>query len=272
MLEALYYELSTAAARQLGLITRAQAARLGADAATIDRLRQDKLLRELDDDVFQLSSSLTALGYAYPYAAWLALDPERFRWERPREPAEDAVLSHHSAARLHKLGNIALPLTAFTAPQAGHTPRAVVVHAGRLAPEDITAVGGVPVTTVHRTILDLVRYPYDRDEIGRVLNDALRLDVVDLRAIHEALVPLAAERGFPADGAAFLRYFLPDLVPTALAPRNLRAYAELAAPEEVARIEPRIAEILSDIRPADEADHALSREVAAEIVGRLRRR
>jgi len=73
MLDALYYELSTTAARQLGLVTRAQAIRLGVDAAALDRLKQAKLLQEIDTDVFELPSSPTPISHSYPYAAWLAL-------------------------------------------------------------------------------------------------------------------------------------------------------------------------------------------------------
>ncbi|ROO87160.1 hypothetical protein EDD29_4753 [Actinocorallia herbida] len=275
MLETLYHALSVAAARQLGLVTRAQMARLGTGPAAIDRLKEAKLLRELIDDVFQLPGNLTGFTYAYAYAAWLALDPERFCWERPRSPAEDAVLSHHSAARLHGLGTLSPMATMFTTPQARHAPRGVGLQVDRLAPEDITNVEGIAVTTVHRTILDLVRFPFDRDDIARVLHDALRLDAVDLRAIHDAMVPLSPRYGHPADGAAFLRYFLPDLVPASLSPRNLRAWARLAAPDDVAVIQARITAVLGDVRATvedDEAVEAVSRDVAAEIVGRLRRR
>src|SRR3954464_1405172 len=53
MLEGLYYEISVAAARQQGFVTRAQATRLGADDAALDRLKEFKLLVEIDDGVFQ---------------------------------------------------------------------------------------------------------------------------------------------------------------------------------------------------------------------------
>ncbi|WP_019634255.1 hypothetical protein [Actinomadura atramentaria] len=270
MLETLYYELSIAAARQSGLVTRAQVARLSADAAVIDRLKEAKLLRELDDDVFELPSSRNSPTYAYPYAAWLALAPDRFRWERPEDPTRDAVLSHHSAARVHGLGALPVLRTAFTAPEEIPAPRGAVVHAGRLAPEDVTVVRGIPVTTPHRTILDLVRFPFNDEEIGRVLQDALRKDVIDLAAIIDAMAPLAAEYGFPADGAAMLRRFLPDLVPSSLSPHNLRTYAKLVSPDDIAVIKTRIAEALSIVPSAAEVMETLSEDVAADIVGRLR--
>ncbi|MBH0777596.1 type IV toxin-antitoxin system AbiEi family antitoxin domain-containing protein [Nocardia bovistercoris] len=271
MLEALYHELSILAAQQLGLITRAQAARIGADGAAVDALREAKLLRELDDDVFQLPSSPTALRYAYPYAAWLALDPERFGRERPQAPSQDAVVSHESAARLHGIGVLALPRTVFTAPAApAYTPRAVVVHIDRLELDDVTSIGGIPVTTAHRTVVDLVRDAVGPDDIGRVLDDALRRDLLDLRAVHDALVPFADEFGFPANGAAFIDHFLPDIDPSTLSTRNLRAYADLVAPDEVAEVAARIARLLGEIRAPEDIVTTLGDDIAAEIVGRLR--
>ena len=271
-MEKLYYELSMAAARQYGFVTRAQAVRLGADRVTLDHLEEAKLLLEFDDDVFQLPSSSMALKHAYPYTAWLALMPDRFRWERPQTLVDDAVLSHESAARLHGIGTMALSRTVFTAPRKYVTPHGVNIHVGHLLPEDVMVVEGVPVTTPYRTILDLVRGHVDGDDLGRVLADAVRQDMVDLQTIYQAMVPLAAEFNLPVGGSAFLANFLPDLVPTALSVRNLRGYAGLTAPEDVTRVQGRIMDALADLYGADETVEALSRDVAAEVVGHLHSR
>jgi len=274
MLEGLYYELSVAAARQQGFVTRAQAVRLGADDAALDRFKETKLLVEVDDDVFQLASSAVAPKYAYPLAAWLALDAERFRWERPQAPADDAVLSHESAAKLHGLGRIGLPRMVFTVAEERATPRATVLHVGRLTAQDVTVIEGVPVTTPHRTILDLVRDGNEHEDIGRVLADALSKDLVDLWALHEAMAPLGAEYGYPAGGAQFVGYFLEDVDPSTLSPRNLRAYARLVDPASVAEVQRHVQDWLNAIPatsgvPGDKVG-ALRDEVAAQIVGRLR--
>ncbi|MFC5814771.1 type IV toxin-antitoxin system AbiEi family antitoxin domain-containing protein [Nonomuraea harbinensis] len=52
-----YYELSIAAARQQGFLTRAQLARLGVDDGELDRLREAGLLTELDHGVYQHAAS-----------------------------------------------------------------------------------------------------------------------------------------------------------------------------------------------------------------------
>ncbi|OLE26033.1 MAG: hypothetical protein AUG49_09200 [Catenulispora sp. 13_1_20CM_3_70_7] len=275
MLEGLYYEISVAAARQQGFVTRAQATRLGADDAALDRLKEFKLLVEIDDGVFQLASGTVAPRYAYPFAAWLALDAARFRWERPQTPGDDAVLSHESAAKLHGVGRIAVPRTVFTVAVERATPRATVLHLGRLPAQDVTVVEGVPVTTVHRTIVDLVRDGNDHEDVGRALADAVRKDLVDLGAVYEAMAPLGAEYGYPVAGERFVGYFLADADPSSLSARNLRAYARLADPASVADVQRRVEDLLTALpaaagAPGGRPGAVRGDEIAAEIVGRLR--
>jgi len=274
MPDGLYYEISVAAARQQGFVTRAQAVRLGADEAALGELKESKLLVELDDDVFQLASSAVAPRYAYPFAAWLALDAERFRWERPQAPGEDAVLSHESAARLYGLGRIAVPRMVFTVAAEREAPRATVLHVGRLTAQDVTVVEGVPATTAYRTILDLLRDGNDHEDVGRALADGLYKDLVDLAAIYEAMVPLGAEYGYPVGGAQFVRYFLEDADPASLSPRNKGAWARLVDPDAVAEAQRGVEGLLNALPAAAgvQGDRlsALCDELAAELVGRLR--
>ncbi|GAA4507600.1 type IV toxin-antitoxin system AbiEi family antitoxin domain-containing protein [Nonomuraea ferruginea] len=269
------YELSIAAARQQGFLTRAQLARLGVDDGELDRLREAGLLTELDHGVYQHAASSVALKYGYSYAAWLALAPDRFRWERPQTATDDAVLSHESAARLLGLGALAVPRTIFTAPAELPAPRATIIHVERLAAADVTVVEGIPVTTPFRTILDLMRGFTDHDDFGRALQEAVRRDLVDLQEVYDAMLPLAPAHSFPTAGPDFVAHFLPDLDPSGLTPRNLRAYAELTAADSVAEAQSRVAVLLAELRYPTGAQHpaddGLSRQIAAEIVGRLRR-
>lgn len=59
---------------------------------------------------------------------------------------------------------------------------------------DVTAVGGIPVTVVVRTLLDLANeLPPNRLE--RAVNEADKLDLIDPEALREALEDHAGERG-----------------------------------------------------------------------------
>jgi hypothetical protein len=260
MWEEQFSELSAVAARQNGMITEAQAGHLGVDQAALARFADAGLLLELDWAVYQLPWSSLGPRYAYPYAAWLALSPERFAWER-RAAGVDAVASHESACGLHGLGSAAGPLMIFTATADLAAPRATKVHVAQLTADDVTVVEGVPVTTPQRTVVDLVADWTDHGELRRILMDAVLKDLVDLRALHGALAPLAELHEFPADGGEFLAYFIPDVAPTTLSPRNMRGYAALAFPDRVADVEPAVARLLGGAR-----DPQLSWEIAAEIV------
>ncbi len=163
-------ELSTLAevvGRQLGMITSRQAARLG--------ITDLSALVELDWSVYQTADSPLPPRYAYPYAAWLALAPDRFAWERP---VRDAVVSHESAAELHGIGRLTAPLTTFTTPEALEAPLRMRIVTASLAEGDVMRREGVPVTTPLRTIRDL-RDVTDAEDYGALVADALSKGLVE---------------------------------------------------------------------------------------------
>ncbi|GAA1781318.1 hypothetical protein [Streptomonospora arabica] len=272
--ESSFYDLSVTAARQLGLVTRAQAERAGVGAAGLDRFQETGMLWELDWSVYQLASSPTDPTSAYAYAAWLAVEPDRFAWERPVEAHRGAVLSHESAARLFGLGPVSVAGVDITAPESLQAPRAVRIHHTPLAAHEATIQGGVPVTAPQRTLVDLVRSGTSHDEVAAVLDGALRRDLVDLAALHTELVPLANRCGFPAEGPLFAEHFRADRVAarSELSPRNVRALAELRAPARVTRVTALLRRLGEGDDAADlaaiSADPELVRAIAAEIVGR----
>jgi hypothetical protein len=263
MWEKSFYDLSAVAARQQGLVTAGQATRVGVADEALTRFEEAGLLMELDWQVYQLASSALGPRYAYPYAAWLAISPEAFAWERP-EGAADAVLSHESACQLHGMGSVAAPFMVFTAPRALAEPRATRIHVAELGDDEVMNHGGVRVTTPRRTVVDLVRDHTEHGDMRKVLTDAVQRDVVDVADVHADLVPFADSHAFPAGGPEFVHYFLPDLMPERLSLRNLRGYAALLLPHEVAKVQEELPVA------ADAADGALSRDIAAEIVGRTR--
>jgi hypothetical protein len=272
-----FQQLTFVAAGQSGLVTGAQASRAGVDGSELGRLAGAGLMFELDWDVHQLTSSPLAPRFAYPYAAWLALAPDKFVSERPTTRHEGAVLSHGSAARLHGLGAVSAPTTTFIAPSTARTtgataiPRAVEVHEATLDATEVTVLGGVAVTTPHRTILDLVRAHTDHGEVRGAITDAVRRDLVDLATLYNDLVPLADHHEFPADGQEFAGYFLPELPAASLSPRNLRALATVVLPDRVAEVERSLVRALVAAPGGTRADEQTVRALAADIVGRTER-
>lgn len=276
MWEDSFYELSVAAARQQGLITSAQANRLGVNDEALAHLNGAGLLSRIGWSVYQVASSALGPRHSYPYAAWLALAPDTFRWERPGSPSKDAVLSHESACVLHGLGTLSSQFEVFTVPEEHETPRGIKAHVAALSDDEITKSESVPVTTPHRTVLDLVTNWTQIDDVRDVIADAVRRDLVDLQAIHDDLTPLADEYDFPIGGPHFIGYFMANVDPDSLSQRNLRAYAVLAFGERVAEVKSEISQVVTSLRqtsgrvPTPDADELLSRRVAAEIVGQIR--
>lgn len=264
------FDVAAAAGRQHGLITGAQARRLGLDDRALADLVAGERLLELTPGVYQLADSDTGLWLGYHHAAWLALSPESFAWERAGVAVDDAVLSHESACRLHGIGVIPSPTTVFTVPRAMPAPRATRLHVTRLDPDDVTTVGGLAVTTPHRSLLDVLRDHVFPTQVHRAMSDAVRRDLVDLGELYTDLVPLADPYEIPIDGPAFLESVMPEVRPDGLSPRNLRAYAALRHQDRVAAAFSEVLPVAFRVAGRAGVDvEVVSLDVAQEIVGRL---
>jgi predicted transcriptional regulator of viral defense system len=97
----------------------------------------------------------------------------------------DALLSHRSAAALWGLQSSAASRIDVTAPgRRGRGRPGIMLHrVGRLQDEDRSSRDGIPVTTVARTLLDLAESVSPR-QLGRALEEAERLRLLDLQALH----------------------------------------------------------------------------------------
>jgi predicted transcriptional regulator of viral defense system len=100
-------------------------------------------------------------------AAWLASDPRRLAWDRLKERPGAVVVSGESAASLHGVGNLRGMRSGFTTAQRKQTQRPDVRYRTQvLASDDVTVREGLPVTTLERTIADLVGARTQLDHVG----------------------------------------------------------------------------------------------------------
>jgi predicted transcriptional regulator of viral defense system len=106
-----------------------------------------------------------------------------------------AVLSHRDAAALHGIrpsNGSRIDVTTVTKRAA---QRGIRIHrATLLSTADVTAVDGVPVTTVARTLVDLAGVVAP-DHLAKALSEAERLNLLDLRAIRAASARAAGRHG-----------------------------------------------------------------------------
>jgi hypothetical protein len=197
--------VSHIAAGQWGLLTTAQAAHEGISRLQLARLAGASVLQRVGRGVYATTSSTAE--HLSLRAAWLALDPAHTAELRLVNPIAAGVVSHASAAGLHQLGD----QHEFTLAQRKQTARGGIrIHRGDLLAQDVTIVDGLPVTTVERTIADLLRAGHDPEHVAQIIGAGMRAGVVDLTDLPAHLDPLARRHNQP-DGSGLLEYLL-DIV------------------------------------------------------------
>lgn len=203
-------DLADAAAEQWGLVTTAQARALGVTAQGMARLTDQGALERITHGVYRVSGvppePLDELR-----AAWLTLEPGRRAADRLRDPAT-AVVSHRSAADLHGLGDLDADEHEFTTEERKQSRRpGIRLHRGRMTQGEWTVVGGLPVTTVVRTVADLAEARVDGGHLASIVRDALTVKQVSDLELTAALRTCAHRYGVAlGDGEALLARFVQE--------------------------------------------------------------
>lgn len=217
--------LADVAAGQWGMFTTAQARAGGVSAQGVARLCRDGRVERVRHGVYRLAGvPLHMLDQVR--AAWLALAPGREVGQRlAGDPV--GVLSHRSAAQLHRLGDLDADLHEFTVCSRKQTRDPDVrFHRGSLARARWTVVEGLPVTTVAATLADLAAARTDGGHLATVVRDAVAGYQLTLPATAAALAPHAAVYGArPGDGAALAARMIAE----AGVPQNALDLARIAA-------------------------------------------
>jgi hypothetical protein len=156
------------AARQHGLLSRAQWLDGGLTARQLDRAIKNRAVFVIHPGVYALRGSKPSFERDL-MAACLATG---------------GVASHRCAAYLWKLRKFERPVVEVVVAK-GHAPKlpgVTIRRTVRLHPEDSTSIGAIPVTTPARTLLDLVSIAPDLVE--GALDGALHRGRVSLRAMR----------------------------------------------------------------------------------------
>ena len=169
------------AARRWGLLSRAQLRALGVAPATVDYWVQSRRLKVVYRGVYAVGGAvLRAEGHRL--AAVLACGP-------------GAVLSHRSAASQWGLLATDQERIDVMAPASRHGVPGIRLHRTRsLDAQDTTSHEGIPITTVHRTLLDLAATARD-DQLERALAQAMYVQLYDQRAIDDVIARSNGHRG-----------------------------------------------------------------------------
>ena len=163
-------ELIAIAEEHDGLLTSKQARNAGILDSVLVRLTQRGRLERAARGVYRIAH--------YPQPKFSQYR-EAILWvEANRGPENpDVALSHESALAIYGISDVNPPLVHITAPKNARLrrvrPKWIAIHHDDLGPLDVTLYEGLPVTTIARTITDVL------DTTGRI--DLARQAVVDAR-------------------------------------------------------------------------------------------
>lgn len=193
--------LAEHACSQWGMFTAAQATRLGLSRKRLAWLTQARRVAHTTvRGVYRFAGAPLDPDREDLRAFWLSLAADRFAAER-RNPAtagaDAAVVSHWSAAStVYRLG------ATDTAPSPHHftvttvrrttSPR-LVLHPG--SPDTSHLVEGLPVTSLHQTVTDLITTDGPTPAVGAVVRDALLTVTTDTASLAAALDVVCAGKG-----------------------------------------------------------------------------
>lgn len=167
--------------RQWGVASLAQLRAAGLSADAVERRVRVGHLHRIYRGVYAVGHrALRAEGHRL--AAVLACGP-------------GAVLSHRSAASHWELLATDQERIDVTAPRSRQGVPGIRLHTSRsLAAQDSTSHQGIPITTVHRTLLDLAATTR-ADQLERALAQAMYLQLYDQRAITDVVARSNGHRG-----------------------------------------------------------------------------
>lgn len=180
------------AARQHGVVARRQLREIGLGSRAIDHRLACRRLHPLHRAVYAVGHRVVSRSGRW-MAAVLA-------------SGADAVLSHRDAAALSGMRPSAgARRVEVTVPRALRPRPGIRVHYALLQPDEITAVDGIPVTTVPRTLLDLAAV-LDRRQLERAVHECEVLRLWDALSLRDLADRYPRRRGMPA-----IRAVLADL-------------------------------------------------------------
>jgi hypothetical protein len=199
--------LSELTPEQWGMVTAAQARRLGVTRVDVARLLADGALEAVDRAarVYRLAGSPPDPELDPLRAAWLQLGDDRPASQCLREP--DAVASHRSAAAALHLGDLLAQVHEFYVARR-RQPRRSDLRL-RVCRErshgQWRVVDGLPVCTADRVVADLLDDREDESAVARICQDALRAGLLERARLPALAAPHAAAYGAPSGAALAAR-------------------------------------------------------------------
>lgn len=160
-----YEALYQVAEQQAGYFTAAQAKAAGYSQRQLTYYVKAHRFGRMRRGIYRLSH-YPASANEDLFLAWLAVGPQ-------------AVISHESALALYELSD-ALPAAIHLtiSPRTSRRHAGLRLHTNRLSTDEMTWFGGLPVTTVPRTILDVAASGLAEELVTQAIHQALQRGLV----------------------------------------------------------------------------------------------
>lgn len=167
-------ELYALAEEHDGLLLSSEARALGIQDSVLVRLAQRGRLQRMNRGVYRIAH--------YPEDK-LDLYREAILWARASQGPELIALSHETALLLYGISNVDPSHVNLSVPKSARLrrqqPEWITIHRADLGREDFKEHNGVPVTTVGRTVTDVLSLTRRADSARRAITVALRKGLID---------------------------------------------------------------------------------------------
>jgi predicted transcriptional regulator of viral defense system len=162
-------ELFVLAEEHDGLLTSKEARAAGIQDSVLVRLAQRGRLERMTRGVYRIAH--------YPSDRF-AQHREAVLWAKACQGPERIALSHETALLLYGISDANPSRVNLTVPTSARLrrkcPEWVAIHRANLSPEDIGEHEGLPVTTVSRSIMDVLLATHRIDVARQSVSDAVR--------------------------------------------------------------------------------------------------
>jgi predicted transcriptional regulator of viral defense system len=162
-------ELYALAEERDGLLTSKEARALGIQDSVLIRLAQRGRLERMTRGVYRIAH--------YP-ADRLAQYREAVLWAQASQGPERIALSHETALLLYGISDVNPSRVHLTVPKSARLrrehPEWIVIHRDDLTPREISQHEGMSVTTVGRSVMDVLSTTHKTNIARQAITDALR--------------------------------------------------------------------------------------------------
>lgn len=164
-----FEELAALAEDNDGLVTSEQARAEGFTDSVLARLVQRKRIERIARGVYRVPYVSPGQFSQYREAVF---------WAKASRGPDPVAISHETALAVYGISDVNPALIHLTVPGTARlrrrTPKGVVVHHGDLSSADISIQEGIPLTTIDRTITDLLQSGGRTDLLKQAVSDARR--------------------------------------------------------------------------------------------------